>query len=76
MRKHSKAIKMTKVIKRVQNSEENKGHIKRNLKARHMTMIAIGGSIGTGLFLATGSSIQTAGPGGALIAYGVIGIMV
>lgn len=41
-----------------------------------MTMIAIGGSIGTGLFLATGSSIQTAGPGGALIAYGAIGIMV
>ncbi|MFL6554534.1 MAG: amino acid permease, partial [Bacillus sp. (in: firmicutes)] len=41
-----------------------------------MTMIAIGGSIGTGLFLATGASIQTAGPGGALIAYGAIGIMV
>lgn len=61
---------------KVQNSDESKGHVKRSLKARHMTMIAIGGSIGTGLFLATGSSIQTAGPGGALIAYGVIGIMV
>ncbi|WHY03174.1 amino acid permease [Neobacillus sp. DY30] len=61
---------------KVQNSDESKGHVKRSLKARHMTMIAIGGSIGTGLFLSTGSSIQTAGPGGALIAYGVIGIMV
>ncbi|MEH7417498.1 amino acid permease [Neobacillus drentensis] len=59
-----------------QNVKEEKPHIKRNLKARHMTMIAIGGSIGTGLFLATGASIQTAGPGGALIAYGAIGIMV
>ncbi|PLS08400.1 amino acid permease [Neobacillus cucumis] len=59
-----------------QNVKEEKQHIKRNLKARHMTMIAIGGSIGTGLFLATGASIQTAGPGGALIAYGAIGIMV
>ncbi|MER2255094.1 MAG: amino acid permease [Priestia megaterium] len=61
------------------NEEEKKQddkHVKRHLKARHMTMIAIGGSIGTGLFLATGSSIQTAGPGGALIAYGAIGIMV
>lgn len=59
-----------------QNNNGGKEQIKRNLKARHLTMIAIGGSIGTGLFLATGASIQTAGPGGALIAYGAIGIMV
>ncbi|NWQ43024.1 amino acid permease [Bacillus sp. EB106-08-02-XG196] len=59
-----------------QNDNRSKEQIKRNLKARHLTMIAIGGSIGTGLFLATGASIQTAGPGGALIAYGAIGIMV
>jgi lysine-specific permease len=60
----------------VQNNKEGKEHVKRKLKARHMTMIAIGGSIGTGIFLATGASIQTAGPGGALLAYGAIGIMV
>nr|WP_071461105.1 amino acid permease [Bacillus mediterraneensis] len=39
-------------------------------------MIAIGGSIGTGLFVASGASIYAAGPGGALVAYGVIGFMV
>ncbi|MDT3497040.1 amino acid permease [Bacillus toyonensis] len=39
-------------------------------------MIAIGGSIGTGLFVSSGTSIQMAGPGGALIAYILIGIMV
>lgn len=50
--------------------------VKRKLKARHMTMIAIGGSIGTGLFLASGATIQSAGPGGALAAYACIGIMV
>jgi hypothetical protein len=32
-------------------------------------VIAIGGSIGTGLFLASGSTIANAGPGGALLAY-------
>ncbi|MEH7119970.1 amino acid permease [Neobacillus vireti] len=64
------------ISQKYQDAKEEKQHIKRNLKARHMTMIAIGGSIGTGLFLATGASIQTAGPGGALIAYGAIGIMV
>ncbi|MFF2588036.1 amino acid permease [Peribacillus butanolivorans] len=56
--------------------ENQEPTVKRNLKARHMTMIAIGGSIGTGLFLASGTTIQSAGPGGALAAYACIGIMV
>ncbi|WP_124978488.1 amino acid permease [Ligilactobacillus salitolerans] len=39
-------------------------------------MIALGGSIGTGLFVASGSAISSAGPGGALVAYIAIGLMV
>ncbi len=39
-------------------------------------MIAIGGSIGTGLFVASGASISQAGPGGALLSYMIIGLMV
>jgi len=50
--------------------------LRRDLKARHLSMIAIGGSIGTGLFVASGATIAQAGPGGALLAYGVIGLMV
>lgn len=50
--------------------------LKRVLKPRHLSMIAIGGSIGTGLFVASGASVATAGPGGALLAYALIGIMV
>lgn len=48
----------------------------RDLKTRHISMIAIGGSIGTGLFMASGAVINQAGPGGAIIAYALIGIMV
>ncbi len=36
--------------------------LKRGLKARHLQMIALGSSIGTGLFLGSGASIQLAGP--------------
>lgn len=39
-------------------------------------MISLGGTIGTGLFLASGGAIAQAGPGGALLAYALIGIMV
>ncbi len=54
--------------------QENK--LRRSLKSRHMYMIALGGAIGTGLFVAGGETISTAGPGGALVAYGLIGVMV
>ncbi|MCP3020637.1 amino acid permease [Cupriavidus basilensis] len=50
--------------------------LRRTLRARHLTMIAIGGSIGTGLFVASGATIAQAGPGGALAAYILIGAMV
>ncbi|WP_019309834.1 amino acid permease [Kocuria rhizophila] len=52
------------------------GSLQRTLKSRHLTMIAMGGAIGTGLFVASGNSINTAGPGGALVAYAAIGLMV
>ncbi|MGV2887007.1 MULTISPECIES: amino acid permease [Paenibacillus] len=59
------------------NNQTNTGPtLKKGLRARHMTMIALGGSIGTGLFLASGTAISNAGPGGALIAYVAVGIMV
>src|SRR5215472_11043857 len=36
--------------------------LKRELNARQMAMVAVGGSIGTGLLLGSGAAIQVAGP--------------
>lgn len=55
---------------------ESTGQVKRGLKSRHVSMIALGGSIGTGLFVASGSTISQAGPMGALTAYFFMGLMV
>ncbi|PAF52335.1 amino acid permease [Helicobacter sp. 13S00477-4] len=48
----------------------------RDLKTRHLVMIAFGGAMGTGLFVGTGESLHTAGPLGTLIAYCVAAIIV
>ncbi|MFF1813400.1 amino acid permease [Streptomyces sp. NPDC058251] len=45
----------------------------KDLKARHVNMIAIGGAIGTGLFLGAGGRLHNAGPALA-IAYLVCGV--
>ena len=57
-------------------NQQQTGHLKRTMKTRHLSMIALGGTIGTGLFVASGATISQAGPFGALTAYAVIGVMV
>ena len=47
---------------------EKKG-LNRGLKSRHMMMISIGGTIGTGLFLGAGQVVSEAGPIGAVLAF-------
>jgi yeast amino acid transporter len=49
--------------------------LSRRLKSRHLQMIAIGGSIGTGLFVGSGSALAGGGPASLIIAFGLIGIM-
>ncbi|KAF5104216.1 hypothetical protein DV451_000824 [Geotrichum candidum] len=57
--------------------EAEPGHeLHRDLKARHITMIAIGGALGTGLIIGSGSALATAGPAAIFIAYAFVGIIV
>jgi len=53
-----------------ENIIERERGLRRSLSARRMTMIAIGGAIGTGLFLGSGFAISLAGPG-VLVSYAV-----
>lgn len=54
-------------------AEGKKPTLERGLSPRHVEMIALGGTIGTGLFLGAGSSISIAGPS-ILIVYMVTGL--
>ncbi|KAK1225300.1 Basic amino-acid permease [Marasmius sp. AFHP31] len=48
----------------------------RGLSARQVQMIAIAGTIGTGLFLGTGRSLAQGGPAALLICYALVGFIV
>ncbi|KAK4681414.1 histidine permease [Podospora pseudoanserina] len=49
--------------------------LSRELKGRHLQMIALGGTVGTGLFVVSGSTLTAGGPASMLLAYAFIGGM-
>ena len=49
--------------------------LQRTLKGRHLQMIAIGGSIGTGLFVGSGAALHTGGPASLVLSFILTGIM-
>jgi GABA permease len=51
------------------------GDLQKGLKQRHLTMIAIGGVIGAGLFVGSGAIIQEVGPA-AFLTYAITGVLI
>ncbi|KAF5670000.1 amino-acid permease inda1 [Fusarium heterosporum] len=50
--------------------------LSREMKPRHLNMIAIGGSIGAGFFVGSGGALQTGGPGSLTIGFLIMGVMI
>lgn len=61
-------------IRGLETSPETSLH--RALKARQISMIAIGGALGTGLIVGTGKALAQAGPGSLFISYAFVGLIV
>merc|ERR1711939_618391 len=56
--------------------EDKHNQLNKTLKGRHLSMIAIGGSIGAGLFVGSGGALRTGGPASLLIGFGIMGVMI
>ena len=54
--------------------QNNKEELKRGLQNRHIQLIALGGAIGTGLFLGIGKAATLAGPA-VILGYAFAGII-
>lgn len=57
------------------NTKHQESQLKRDLRSRHIQLIALGGSIGVGLFYGSSSTIQMAGPS-VLLAYVIGGFVI
>lgn len=66
-------------VEEVRGSDENingANGTQRGLKSRHAQMIALGGTIGTGLFVGSGQALQMGGPCFLLLAYVLMSLLV
>ncbi len=54
--------------------QQHPDHLQRSLSNRHLQLIALGGAIGTGLFMGSGKTIALAGPS-IILVYMIIGVM-
>ncbi|UUE45822.1 amino acid permease [Pectobacterium aroidearum] len=55
-------------------TQQEEGQLKRGLKNRHIQLIALGGAVGTGLFLGIAQTIKMAGPS-VLLGYAIAGVI-
>lgn len=55
--------------------KDSHNQLNQTMKARHLNMIAIGGSIGAGLFVGSGGALSRGGPAALVIDFSIIGIV-
>src|SRR5580704_10491913 len=65
----------TATISRVRSTSLPSSGLRHSLRQRHMTMIALGGVIGAGLFVGSGVVIKSAGPA-AVLSFAITGLLV
>lgn len=56
--------------------QEDESGLKRRLQGRHLRFLALGGGIGTGLFVGTGNVLSTGGPGSMIINFVLLAFMI
>ncbi|EQB52735.1 amino acid permease [Colletotrichum gloeosporioides Cg-14] len=56
----------------ITSNEQEQGDLHRDFSPRHIHIISLGSSVGSGLFIATGKALATGGPGTMFLAYLIV----
>ncbi|KAI8274850.1 hypothetical protein K4K60_009200 [Colletotrichum sp. SAR11_57] len=56
----------------ITSDEQGQGDLHRDFSPRHIHIISLGSSVGSGLFIATGKALATGGPGTMFLAYLIV----
>ena len=71
---HNQSSNQSSRVSAQENASSNTNQMERSLTKRHVQFIAIGGTIGTGLFLGSGKSISLTGPS-IVFVYIIVGLI-
>ena len=63
-------------IEKIEQDKQQFGTTERGLKSRHVQLIALGGCIGTGLFVGSGAILSNSGPASLLLAYIIMSFVI
>ncbi|KAF5097524.1 hypothetical protein D0Z00_002356 [Geotrichum galactomycetum] len=63
-------------VEKIEQEQQQFGSTERGLKSRHVQLIALGGCIGTGLFVGSGAILSNSGPASLLIAYIIMSFVI
>ncbi|EGV65165.1 hypothetical protein CANTEDRAFT_113642 [Yamadazyma tenuis ATCC 10573] len=77
MSKENKVEVVTSNLESTSNDDlDKRAELQRGLKPRHIQLIAIGGVIGTGLFVGSGAALSTCGPAALLTSYLIMSVVI
>ncbi|SGZ55788.1 CIC11C00000001207 [Sungouiella intermedia] len=75
-KKEALVVVQTQLSQAVRHKFDPNTGVKRGLKTRHISMMALAGIVGPGVFIGMGSALRDGGPAGLIVGFTIVGVLV